>query len=95
MLKQIVHITLKYLKDKLTDVYFDGTIVSCLDSVSSTNGLWLDYFEEQAEDFVSIKHPFTEVQGAYYFKGNLVFNPLLQVREVYQLIQKHLMNLIM
>lgn len=72
---------LKYLKDKLTDVYFDGTIVSCLDSVSSTNGLWLDYFEEQAEDFVSIKHPFTEVQGAYYFKGNLVFNPLLQVGE--------------
>jgi len=75
---------LKYLNDKLKGVDNEGNFVSCLDSVSN-EGLWLDYFEEQTEDFVSIKHPFTETGGAYYFKGNLVFDPLLEVGESIQI----------
>lgn len=69
---------LKYLMDKLSNL-INGNQFSCLDTTSADQGLWLDYFEAQTEDFISIKHPFVEKQGVYYYKGNMVFNTLLKV----------------
>ncbi len=76
---------LKYINDQISGIDDAGVYSSCLNE-PAVNGLfdggtWLDYYESKTLDFISIKNPYSEIKGNYFYKGNLVFNPNLKVNE--------------
>jgi len=77
---------LKYINDRISGADASGVYSSCLNEpaiVGSTEvgKTWLDYYESKVMDFISIKNPYTEINGSYFYKGNLVFNPNLKLDE--------------
>lgn len=73
---------LKYL-DNLLHTYDSIANVeyNCLDTLINPSSTFFDFFQEKTEDFVFMREPLQEVNGLYYFKGNLVFDATLDVGE--------------
>lgn len=76
---------LKYLDERLITMTFGVQQDYCLNSLignyAQSNVTWLDFFESKTVDFISIKYPYSEVNGQYFFKGNIVFDTKLQPGE--------------
>jgi len=77
---------LKYINDLISGADDAGVYSSCLNEpaiVGSTEvgETWLDYYENKVMDFISIKNPYTEIDGNYFYEGSLVFNSNLNVDE--------------
>jgi len=77
---------LKYINDRISGTNDAGVYSSCLNEPAITgstevDGTWLDYYESKVMDFISIKNPYTEINGNYFYKGNLVFNTNSKVNE--------------